>query len=215
MDEVLSKPLTIVQVLPALQSGGVERGTLEVGKYLVQQGHRSIVISAGGRLVPQLLAECSEHINWPIGHKTLFTLRLIPRLIRFFQQQQVDIVHVRSRFPAWICYFALKMMPAANRPQLITTFHGAYSVSAYSAIMAKGEQVIVVSNMIKDYVQKHYPINPEKLNLNYRGVDDKTFAYHYKPPKEWLEKWYADFPETNKLLASDYLNDISAMHSLK
>lgn len=64
-----SRKLTVVQVLPALQSGGVERGTLEVGKYLVGHGHRSIVISAGGRMVERLVREGSEHVQWDIGKK--------------------------------------------------------------------------------------------------------------------------------------------------
>ena len=66
--------LTIVQMLPALESGGVERGTLEIAKYLVQQGHRSVVISAGGRLVEKLVAEGSEHIAWDVGKKSFWTL---------------------------------------------------------------------------------------------------------------------------------------------
>jgi len=189
--------LTVVQVLPALESGGVERGTLEVGKYLVEQGYRSIVISAGGRLVDQLTREGSEHVPWDIGRKSLWTLRLIVPLRRFLRENKADILHVRSRMPAWICYLAWVGMDRKTRPHFVTTVHGPYSVNAYSAVMTKGERVIVISEMIRDYVLKNYPgVSPGKLRLIYRGVDTNEFPYGYKPPGEWLARWYQDFPET-------------------
>ena len=76
------KPLTVLQILPALQGGGVERGTLEVARHLVRHGHRALVMSAGGRLVAHLEAEGATHFTWPVGKKSLFTLRLVPRLRR-------------------------------------------------------------------------------------------------------------------------------------
>lgn len=192
----MSRQLTIVQVLPALESGGVERGTLEVGRYLAAEGHRSIVISAGGRLVDQLRAEGSEHIDWDIGCKSLLSLRYIVRLKKFLRDNRVDILHVRSRFPAWICYLTWKGMDPVTRPRLITTVHGQYSVSRYSRIMTCGERVIVVSNMIRDYVLKHYPIAPEKLSLNYRGIDPERYRHGYQPDPAWLSLWYRTHPET-------------------
>jgi glycosyltransferase involved in cell wall biosynthesis len=191
------RKLTVAQVLPALESGGVERGTLEVGKYLVDHGHRSIVISAGGRMVEQLEREGSEHVAWSIGRKSLWTLRLIPRLRRFLRENKVDILHVRSRMPAWVCYLAWKGMDPKSRPHFVTTVHGPYSVNAYSAVMTKGERVIVISKMIRDYVLKNYPgTGPDKLRLIYRGVDPDEFAQDYRPPVDWLSAWSRDFPET-------------------
>jgi glycosyltransferase involved in cell wall biosynthesis len=192
----MSDKLTIVQVLPALESGGVERGTLEVGRFLADGGHRSIVISAGGRLVRQLEREGSEHINWDIGRKSLLTLMLVSRLRRFLLDNRVDILHARSRFPAWICYLAWRGMDPAQRPRFVTTVHGQYSVSAYSKIMTRGEQVIVVSEMIRDYVLRHYPVNADKLRLNYRGIDPAAFNYGYQPDPLWLAQWYQQFPQT-------------------
>lgn len=192
----MTRRLNIAQVLPALESGGVERGTLEVARYLVAQGHRSIVISAGGRLVKQLLADGSEHLSWPVGSKSLLTLKYIPRLIKYIQDNQIDILHVRSRFPAWICYLAWKKMPVSQRPRLITTVHGQYSVSPYSRIMARGERVIVVSEMIRNYVLQHYPVDPKRLWLNYRGVDPAGFYHGYQPPQNWLQDWYRHYPQT-------------------
>lgn len=193
---MMKERLNIVQVLPALQSGGVERGTLEMGRYLAELGHRSMVISAGGRLQAQLEAEGSEHINMAIGRKSLLTLKLIPRLHQFIQKNHIDILHVRSRFPAWICYLAWKTLPEASRPRLITTVHGRYSVSPYSRIMTRGEQVIVVSNTIRDYVLQHYPVDQKRLQLNYRGIDPEHFYPAYQPDTNWLKNWFRDFPQT-------------------
>jgi len=189
-----AKKMNVLQVLPALESGGVERGTLEVARYLTSLGHGSFVISAGGRMVDQLLAEGSEHFTMPIGKKSLLTLCLVPELIRFIKQHQIDIVHVRSRFPAWICKIAIGRMVLAERPKLITTVHGQYSVSRYSRIMTSGDEVIVISKAIKAYVQKHYPVQAKKLHLNYRGIDPIQFPYQYQPAKEWLDAWSVQYP---------------------
>jgi glycosyltransferase involved in cell wall biosynthesis len=185
-------------MLPALESGGVERGTLEVGKYLVDHGHRSIVISAGGRMVEQLQHEGSEHLTWDIGRKSLFTLwRYIGRLRRFLRDEKVDILHIRSRMPGWVCYLAWRGMDPAKRPHLVTTVHGPYSVNRYGAVMSRGERVIAISDMIVAYVRTHYPnVAPEHIRLIPRGVDPDQFPHGYKPSEEWLAKWQADFPET-------------------
>lgn len=181
-------PLTVLQLLPALHAGGVERGTLEISRYLVQNGHRSLVMSAGGRMVPQLLAEGGEHFTWSIGKKSLLTLRLIWKLRRFLTEQKVDILHLRSRMPAWIGYLAWHGMNPLTRPKLVTTVHGAYSVNAYSAVMTKGERVIAVSNTIREYILSNYPkVDPDKIRLIYRGVDPEEFPRGYQPSDEWME----------------------------
>jgi glycosyltransferase involved in cell wall biosynthesis len=192
-----SKKLTIVQVLPALDSGGVERGTLEISKYLVSKNHCSIVISEGGRMSQKLAQEGGRHIELPIGKKSLLTLRIIPELITIFIKNNVDIIHIRSRFPAWICFIATTFMTHAKRPSIVTTFHGPYSINWYSSIMAKGDAVIAVSKMIKTYILSNYKINPEKIFLNYRGVDIKEFPYLFKPKKLWIHKWNKDYPKAN------------------
>lgn len=189
-----SKKIKVVQILPALASGGVERGTLEVGRYLACLGHQSFVISAGGRMVQQLEDEGSQHIALPIGEKSLLTLRLIPTLIRLFKKHEIDIVHVRSRLPAWICKLALAFMPKAQRPTLITTVHGQYSVSAYSRVMTQGDAVIVISKAIEAYVLTNYPKPRRLLHLNYRGIDPAQFPYQYQPSKAWLQQWQRDYP---------------------
>ena len=198
------KKLTVLQVLPALESGGVERGTLEVGKYLVENGHRSIVMSAGGRLVEQLLREGSEHVAWDIGSKRLSTLRLVLRLRRFLLENRVDILHVRSRMPAWVCYMAWKGMDPESRPHFVTTVHGMYSVNPYSAIMTRGEQVIAVSDTVRDYILREFPdTSPSHIQVIYRGVDGRSYPYGWKPEASWLQSFFSEFPQAvGKLLVT-------------
>jgi hypothetical protein len=122
--------LTVLQVLPALDGGGVERGTLEVAAALTQQGHRSLVISAGGRLVARLEAAGSRHIDWPIGAKSILTLRWVRRLRQLLLEESVDILHARSRLPAWVAWLAWRGLSPDRRPRFLTTVHGLYSVNA-------------------------------------------------------------------------------------
>ena len=187
--------LTVVQVLPALNAGGVERSTLEIGAALVAAGHRSIVISAGGRLLERLVAQGSEHIGLDIGRKSLATLRHIGTLRRLFAQQRADIVHARSRLPAWVAWRALRglRMP---KPHFITSVHGLNSPGWYSAIMARGERVICVSNTVRDHVLRHYPhIAPARLTVIPRGVDTTQFPFGYAPDEDWRSAFFAGFPQ--------------------
>jgi len=170
----LKEKITVLQLLPELEGGGVERGTLEMGRYLVEQGHRSLVISGGGRLVKQLEGEGSVHIQWNIGRKSPRSLKYIGALRKLMLEEQVDVLHMRSRMPAWIGYFAWSSIPVKKRPALVTTFHGFYSVNSYSAIMTKGAKVIAVSEGIRDHIQLRYGIT-DKITTIYRGVDERLF----------------------------------------
>ena len=192
----MADKLTVVQMLPALESGGVEKGTLEVGNYLVQHGHRSIVISAGGRLVEQLEREGSEHLQWPVGAKRFGTLRYVWKVREFLARERPDILHLRSRLPGWIGYRAWKRLPAASRPHLVTTVHGPYTPGRYSSVMVRGERVIAISNMIREYILRNYPwVDPAIIRVIPRGVDPQTYPHGYRPPQEWLARWYAQYPQ--------------------
>jgi glycosyltransferase involved in cell wall biosynthesis len=198
---VLNKKITVVQVLPDLNSGGVERGTLEVSKYLVNIGFRSIVISNGGRMVEDLERDKGEHYKVGVGKKNLFIIFSFFKLINFIKKNKIDIIHARSRLPAWVCYLALRLIKKNVRPIFITTVHGPYSANYYSSIMTKGDRVIVVSEMIKNYVLKNYKIDKKKIILNYRGVSNESFPYNFKASQNWLRSWYEDFPQTkNKII---------------
>ncbi|KTF39845.1 MULTISPECIES: glycosyltransferase [Xanthomonas translucens group] len=174
--------LTVVQLLPALESGGVERSTLEIAAALVAAGHRALVVSAGGRLLPALAQTGAEHIALDIGRKSLLSLRHVPALRRLFVREGVDIVHARSRLPAWLGWHALRGLPAAQRPRFVTTVHGLNSPSRYSAIMARGERVICVSATVRDYVLRHYPhTDPARLRVIPRGIDPAQFPRRAQP----------------------------------
>ena len=183
-------------MLPELESGGVERGTLEIGKCLVDHGHRSIVISGSGRMVDQLIQEGSEHINWEVGKKSLLTLRYIQKVRKFLRETKPDILHLRSRLPAWIGYLAWKKLPQNDRPKLVTTVHGRYSVSKYSKIMVMGEKIIAVSNVIRDYILDNYPqVDGDDIKVIHRGVDKSDYVLGFSPNTQWLENWFEEFPE--------------------
>lgn len=191
-----STPLTILQILPALHSGGVERGTLEIARALVAAGHRSIVVSNGGHMVAQLEREGSEHITLPVHRKSLASLWQIRPLRRLLTELKPDIVHARSRVPAWVAWLALRKMRPATRPHFVTTVHGLNSVSRYSAIMTKGEVVIAVSETVRNYILTHYPAcPPERIQLIYRGVATDEYPYGHTPDTAWLAHWQHDFPE--------------------
>ena len=189
------KKLTVLQLLPALESGGVERGTLEIAHALVERGHRALVMSAGGRLVPALIETGAEHFAWPIGVKSFRTLLLVGKLRRFLAEQKIDILHARSRVPAWIAYLAWRGMNPATRPRFVTTVHGMYGVNRYSRIMTRGEAVIAVSDTVREYILHNYPDTPpERIRVIHRGVDGQAYPHGWKPDAAWQSTFFAQFP---------------------
>ena len=194
-DAAAARPLTVVQLLPALEAGGVERGTLEIAQALVAAGHRSIVISDGGRLVDRLVAGGSEHVALDVGRKSIFSLRLVPTLRRQFRDLGADIVHARSRMPAWLTWLAWRGMDGATRPRFVTTMHGLNSVNAYSAIMARGERVICVSQSVRAHILKHYPkADAARLRVIPRAVDPLEFPHGHRPSSDWHKAFVAEHP---------------------
>lgn len=190
---VPARLLTVVQLIPALHSGGAERSALEVARALVQAGHRSVVISAGGRLAAQLLAEGSEHVTLDLGRKSLGTLTRLGALRRALRELKPDIVHARSRLPAWMGWWALKGM--APRPHFITTVHGLNAPGKYSAILLRGERVIAVSQTVRDYVLSHYRwLEPGRVRVIPRGIDPAAFPYGHRPDDAWQKAFFAEFP---------------------
>ena len=186
--------LTVVQLIPALDSGGAERSTLEIARALVAAGHRAVVISAGGRLVQRLEAEGGEHIGLPLGRKSPLTLGQIVPLRRALAALRPDVVHARSRLPAWLARVALRGL--SPRPHFVTTVHGLNSPNAYSAVLTRGERVIMVSQTVCEHVQQHYPDLPqERVRLIPRGVDADEFPYGYRPDPAWRTAFFAEFPQ--------------------
>ncbi|HET7359288.1 MAG TPA: glycosyltransferase [Rhodanobacteraceae bacterium] len=190
----MSRALTVVQLLPAMHSGGAERSALEIARALVAAGHRSVVVSAGGRLVSQLEAEGSRHVTLDIGRKSLRTALAVRPLRRLLRELRPDIVHARSRLPAWLGRWAMRGL--SPRPHFVTTVHGLNTPGAYSAVMLSGERVIVVSQSVRDFVLKHYPrIDVTRLQVIPRGIDTAVFRYGYRPDDDWTARFLAEYPQ--------------------
>ena len=169
---------TVLQVLPAMEAGGgVERGTVEIAQGIVNAGGRAIVASAGGNLEHEIVRVRGEHVTLRLDSKNPLVMHAnIARLATLIREEGVDIVHVRSRAPAWSAYFAARR---TGRP-LVTTFHGTYGASnwfkrRYNAIMTRGERVIAISNFIAGHVRQLYGVPVSRLRTIHRGVDLSRF----------------------------------------
>jgi glycosyltransferase involved in cell wall biosynthesis len=186
----------VVQALVSLSLGGSELVAIETTEYLRTAGHRVTVIAANGPLESRVGDAGAELLDWSIGRKRLATLGYIKKLRAWLLENQPDIVHVHSRLPAWICHLAIKKLPADKRPVFITSMHGHYSVSSYSAIMARGDRVIAVSKHIRDYTLKYYlPADNGKLRTIYGGTSRDVFRFDYHPPRAWLQQTHDEYPE--------------------
>ena len=188
--------MKVVQVLPALESGGVEQGTLEIARALVAAGHESVVVSNGGRMVAALENAGSRHVRWDIGRKHPATLLRVGAFRRWLRRERPAILHARSRLPAWVAWLAWRGMPAQARPRFVTTVHGLYSVNAYSAVMTRGERVVAVSDTARDYVRWNYPrVDEARLQTIYRGVAPERFHRGFRPSAAWTDAWRRERPE--------------------
>ncbi len=174
-----SKPLTVLQVLPELRTGGVERGTVEITAALHQAGHRALVASAGGYLESDLSYAGGEHLRLPTmkSKNPWIILENANRLAKIIREQKVDIVHARSRAPAWSARIAAKKTGC----HFITTFHGVYNINAplkrnYNAIMTKGERVIAVSHFVRDHILANYKVDPARVTVIHRGANLQKFS---------------------------------------
>ncbi|WP_316976099.1 glycosyltransferase family 4 protein [Shumkonia mesophila] len=170
--------VTVLQVLPALGAGGgVERGTVEIARAIVEAGGRSLVASAGGLLVHDLTRAKAEHFELPVDSKNPLVMRAnIARLARLIVEENVDIVHARSRAPAWSAYFAA----ARAGRRFVTTFHGTYGAGnplkrKYNSIMTRGERVIAISSFIAGHIRQVYGVPAARIRVIPRGVDLERF----------------------------------------
>lgn len=171
--------MKVMQVLPAMQGGGVERGTIEISAALQKEKIENIVVSAGGRLTADLQRLGVKHFPLDVGSKNPFKwLKNIHALRKIIKDENVSIVHARSRIPAWIAHFALKKCPNVR---FLTTFHGRYGTKPkffkipYNRVMVSGDLVISISNFISRHILDTYHISPEKIRLIYRGADVNKF----------------------------------------
>jgi len=163
----------ILQIVPRLDIGGAERGTVDIARAVVEAGGTAIVVSEGGVLETELLRAKARHIVLPVASKSPFTIqRNIGRLVDLIRAEDVDLVHVRSRAPAWS---ALSAARRTGRP-FVTTFHAPYNAGGslkrrYNSVMARGDRVIAISDFIARHVRETYGVGEDRLRRIHRGVD--------------------------------------------
>lgn len=180
----------IMQVLPSLEMGGVERGAVEIATALQQQGIPNIVVSAGGKMVPQLEKIGVEHITVPVDTKNPIRMWLNAlKIAKIARAKNVGLMHVRSRAPAW----SVKWASEKTGIPFITTFHGFYGLKPrwfkerYNRVMTQGKKIIAVSDFIAAHIIKEYGVNPDKIVRIHRGADT-----HYFNPERVSVKQVSD-----------------------
>jgi glycosyltransferase involved in cell wall biosynthesis len=174
----MNAPLpAILQVLPALRSGGVERGTLEIAEAQIAAGFRAIVASAGGEMVPALEALGAKHITLPLTAKSPWAMwRNAAALAALARAEGVALIHARSRAPAWSALIAARRLGLP----FVTTYHGAYNEGfpgkrLYNSVMARGDRVIAISHFIADLIRARHGVDEARLRVIPRGVDPRRF----------------------------------------
>jgi glycosyltransferase involved in cell wall biosynthesis len=183
------KQPVILQVLPELRSGGVERGTIEIAGAIARAGGKSLVASRGGPMAGQLQKIGATHITLPLASKNPFVMWLNAlRLARIIRKYNVDIIHARSRAPAWSAWLAAKKTGC----HFVTTFHGTYGLQnkykrKYNSIMTRGERVIAISHFIEEHIKQNYTIDADKLRIIHRGVDLRLFNPNMHSPQHMIE----------------------------
>lgn len=169
--------MNILQVTAALEQGGVERGTVEMAAYTVRKGATSIVASQGGRMVLDLEEAGASHICLPLAHRHPFAILYCAwKLRNLILEENIDLVHARSRAPAWAAFLACKL----TKTPFITTFHGTHKIQnrlkkLYNSSMIRGERVIAISQFIKDHIINNYGVNEQRIDIARRGFDPKVF----------------------------------------
>jgi glycosyltransferase involved in cell wall biosynthesis len=168
---------TILQIVPKLDAGGAERTTIEVAASLAEIGARALVASRGGRMVSELQANGGIWLPFPAATKNPFAMALnMRRLAQLIRNEGVDLVHARSRAPAWVAYGATWL----TKTPFVTTYHGAYSGTGplklrYNSVMARGDLVIANSQFTAREIARLYPETAQRLWTIPRGVDVRLF----------------------------------------
>jgi glycosyltransferase involved in cell wall biosynthesis len=167
----------VLQILPDLNAGGVEGTTVEMVEALVAAGHGAHVLSAGGRLVTEVERLGGVHHRANIGSKNILSVPWrIAGIRRLIAEHDIDVVHARSRAPAWPAMFAAR----AEKVPFVTTYHGTYNARSglkrfYNSVMARGDLVIANSNFTRDHLMAQHGTAAETITVIPRGVDMARF----------------------------------------
>jgi glycosyltransferase involved in cell wall biosynthesis len=184
----------VLQVLPALVTGGVERGTVDIALALQEAGYRALVASAGGPMTRELTRAGIRHIEMPLDSKSWFTLRKnADRLAALIREEGVDLVHARSRAPAWSALWATQRTGA----RFVTTFHGTYNFTNplkryYNSVMTRADRVIAISEFIRRHMQENYRMDGTRIRVIHRGIDPDLYAPEQVSPERLIrlaDRW--------------------------
>ena len=177
--------MKVVQMLPALGVGGVERGVVELSRRLVAHNIKSIVIAKGGAAAAQVIKDGGEWIDFDGASKNPFSIPArILQLRKILVQQSPDIIHIRSRVPGWLCFFARRNL----RAKIVSTMHGIYHTGFYSSVMTRTDAIICPSNAVWRYARDNYRAAESKMHLIHRGTD-----FDYFDPQKTDYAFCADF----------------------
>jgi glycosyltransferase involved in cell wall biosynthesis len=180
----------VLQVLPSLNVGGVERGVVDLSRLSLNSHYKFIVASNGGKMLPELQKLGIKHIEFNLKSKNpINIIKNIFILAKICDRLKIDILHCRSRSVAWSGYFAYKLLK--RKIKFVTTFHGIYSFNFplkkfYNGIMLKGQRVIAVSNFVKNHMLQNYRVDEKKIVVVNRGVDE----HYFSPAKARVSKEY-------------------------
>lgn len=168
---------TILQIIPSLGAGGAEQGCIDVAGAIVESGARSIVISNGGERAHEITRCGATHIDLPVHSKNPFVMwRNVSKIKKIIAEYNVDIVHARSRAPAWSAYYATK----DSHARFMTTCHAPYNSQnstkrLYNSVMTKGQAIIAISEYVAKDIIKQYGADPSKITVVPRGVAIERF----------------------------------------
>lgn len=166
-----------MQIIPELGAGGAEQGCIDIAAELARAGAKSIVVSSGGNRLHELARAGATHIDLPVHSKNPFVMwRNIGRIRALIQKYDVDIVHARSRAPAWSAWKACE----GTKTKFMTTCHAPYNISGntkrfYNSSIAKGERVIAISEYVAQYLKDNYTLEADRIRVVHRGVALEKF----------------------------------------
>ena len=180
------KKFNLMQIVPSLNSGGVEQGTIDIANYLAKKEQNNLIISSGGKLLTYLNKKYVYHHNLPVNSKNFFKMPFIAKKInKIIQQNNINILHIRSRAPSWL-------LPYINKKNLksVSTFHNVYGnqnilKKIYNKQLGNVDKIVAISEYVKNEIINIYKINSNKIKVINRGTDIEFFNSDIKNNKSF------------------------------